>query len=290
VRVLHRAIWRLLCLIGRTFGDVRPRRLLDIIGRRAFTTPEWAWRRGKWGDELRLSPSLHIDRNILALGTYDRDLHMALERWVRPGWICVDVGAHLGEMALHMARLTGPDGQVHAFEPMRAPRARVHENVQRNRREAIVRIHDAALSDHIGEAALHCPPPGADNQGTASLYEPPPGDATIERIPVTTLDAFAESASLERLDLIKVDIQGGEPAFLAGGAKTLRRFQPILFLEVSPNDLSAAGSSPRALVAALGDLGYSARVLHRGRAEEQLSPDRMPVRFSAPNIVAIPTP
>ena len=62
-------IFAIMCVVGRPVGGIRPRRLYDTIGRRAFPNAAFRWVTNRWGDQLYLSPSYHIDRNIIALTT-----------------------------------------------------------------------------------------------------------------------------------------------------------------------------------------------------------------------------
>ncbi|MAG58519.1 MAG: hypothetical protein CMJ83_19700 [Planctomycetes bacterium] len=288
LRPLWRVGWFLLCSIGRTFGDVRPRRILDLVGRRAWPDPIHTWRKNRWGDELHLSPSFHIDRNIIALGTYDRDLHLAFEHCVEPGMTCLDVGANLGEMTLHLARLVGAGGRVHAFEPAPRIRDRLTAHVARNHYEDRVTVHPLALADHEGSLPLTCPSPTEDNQGTASLVDLVSSTPTAEttRVPIMTLDELAERHPIPRIDLVKVDIQGAEPLFLRGADTVLRRDHPILFIEVSKTDLAHGKATPRALIRQLTEIGYTVRTLRRGgTAGVRIDPVTVDESFDVPNVV-----
>ncbi len=70
------------------------------------------------------------------------------------------------------------------------------------------------------------------------------------------LDDFVASRGLERVDLIKIDVQGAEPLLLQGAMRTLAEFGPDLLVEVSPIDLQAFGSGPRELLEPLVACGY----------------------------------
>src|SRR4051794_596798 len=155
--------------LGRPIGGLRPRRVYDILGRRAFARPEFKWSRNRWGHELHLSPYYHIDRNILILGTYDLALHLALERLLKPGMVALDVGANLGEMALHMGALVGKEGRVYAFEPAPPTYGRLVEHVERNGLGEVVTPLAVALSDRTGTLELAYPDAATDNQGLASV-------------------------------------------------------------------------------------------------------------------------
>jgi FkbM family methyltransferase len=190
--LFYRLLYQIVCLAGKPFDGIRPRRMYDFLGRRAYPAPEYSWRRNRWGSELLLSPSFHIDRNIINFGCYDENLHHTLERLVQPGMICFDVGANLGEMALHMATKTGTSGRVYAFEPVPAVFERLTAHVQRNKLGAIVRALPLALSNRSGTAMINAPTPTQDNQGLGSLVNRDAQLAPLStEINTTTLDEFA---------------------------------------------------------------------------------------------------
>jgi hypothetical protein len=80
-------------------------------------------------------------------------------------------------------------------------------------------------------------------------------------VALTTIDRFAELAGLERLDFIKADIEGWEMHAVRGGLDTIRRFRPIMMLEMTPSALARAGDDLAAAFATLGALGYRAFLL-----------------------------
>ena len=78
---------------------------------------------------------------------------------------------------------------------------------------------------------------------------------------MTTIDASPEALRLDRLDFIKADIEGWELALLRGGEKTLRRFRPVLVIELLGQQLARAGDSIDDAFALLSELGYTAFAL-----------------------------
>jgi FkbM family methyltransferase len=270
--------------VGRPFGGVRPRRIVHRLAKRAFTQPpkpdEFRWYTDCYGLKFRLHPYYLLDYQVIAFGTYDPWLGEMIERQVHPGMWCLDVGANLGLMGLHLAKRVGPTGRVHAFEPVPHLQARLRENVAANGFGDRVAVHGEALSDRTGSMTLTLADPHAANQGTATLT----GDAqsgTKVEVATLTLDDFAARTALTRLDLIKVDIQGAEPLFLAGGAATLRRFRPKLLMEVQPEDLAGLGKTSRDLLRQLEDLGYRVHELERrGRIGRRVHADSVPENYS----------
>jgi FkbM family methyltransferase len=82
------------------------------------------------------------------------------------------------------------------------------------------------------------------------------GETGSEDVTVTTLDAFVAENGIPRLDLIKIDIEGSEARFLRGAANSLRRWHPVLLIEINPAVLEQFGSTAAEVASLLSDLGY----------------------------------
>ena len=171
---------------------------------------------------------------------------------VGPGMVVFDVGANVGFYTLLLAGRAGPEGRVHAFEPdplsfeILKSRAAGRSNIE---------INQTAVGDHAGTITLYTNRSNrADNRVHPSL-----GSETAEavEVPLTTLDAYCAARGIERIDAVKMDIQGAEVSALAGFRKTLARLKPRwMLIEFSPEHLRGAGSSPEAFWAILAELGY----------------------------------
>ncbi|MFD0804413.1 FkbM family methyltransferase, partial [Streptomonospora algeriensis] len=77
---------------------------------------------------------------------------------------------------------------------------------------------------------------------------------------VTTLDALVEELGLQRVDFVKADVEGAEPAVLDGAVRTLRRYRPALLLEIEDRHLAKYGARAADLVTRLAEMGYGMRV------------------------------
>lgn len=142
-----------------------------------------------------------------------------------PPEVVFDVGAHVGYVSAFY-RKAFPEAEIHCFEP--TPETR--EALQRHLGgDARVHVHGTALSDREGEADFH-----VDNRtfagGANSLLPHTPAfheahpRARYERIrvPCTTLDAEAGRLGIDRIDVLKLDVEGAELKVLAGGEALLR--------------------------------------------------------------------
>ncbi|RMG47005.1 MAG: FkbM family methyltransferase [Acidobacteria bacterium] len=209
----------------------------------------------RFGFRFRLDLSSYVDRQLAAGEPWEPHAVRLLEREVRPGMVAVDVGANFGYFTLHLSRLVGPEGRVIAFEPSRRFAERLAWHIEANGAANVV-MERVALSDRDGEAEL------LQGEASATMHwtgAKAPGGR--ERVRTTTLDGWwrrwTSGGGEDRLDVIKVDIDGHEPRFLAGAAETLRRHRPLLLIEFSQDNLFAAGSTAWDLADALEDLGYT---------------------------------
>ena len=156
-----------------------------------------------------------------------RDAFDDQRRLVGADPVVFDVGANEGRVAQRYLDRC-PDATVHAFEPFPPLFDRL---AARADGEPRLTAHQLAVSDHEGTATLHCNDSAATNSllasrriadddwpahWPASLYRT---TGTVE-VPTTTIDTFCAEHSIDHIDVLKLDIQGGELAALRG-ARTL---------------------------------------------------------------------
>lgn len=212
---------------------------------------------GTFRMHLRLSE--HMQRRIFWMGFYSTDIVALLKRELRQDMVVVDVGANIGEISLVAAQRVGVTGKVIAFEPVSVIAERLAEHVRINdlsqviiRREALGKAGSGRMPiyESCGQNASE------ENLGLASLYGACAGQNPIEYVDVITLDDALASLSLARVDLIKIDVEGGELACLQGAEGVLRRFRPMLIVEVQAFSARQAGWSVDELFQYLRGFGY----------------------------------
>jgi FkbM family methyltransferase len=191
----------------------------------------------------------------------------AVHRLIRPGAVCLDVGAAYGLYTWLLADLAGPTGHVHAFEPQ--PGLAAFLRISRwALRASNVTVHQLGIDDTPGLGWLARPSRG---------LLPVPGRAFLGReagglgsnrefgrhhaivTPLTSLDAFVADQSPARLDFVKADIEGAEGRLLSGATHTLRTLRPILLLELENRHLARFNTDIGAIRGRLSELGYVAR-------------------------------
>ena len=220
-----------------------------VTGRRLLGLPsELTARRS--GISWRLDLGESIDFSIWLLGAFEVRTVAAYSRIVRPGATVFDIGANIGAHTLPLARLVGPTGSVHAFEPVSWAVAKLRANLALNPDLAErVTIHQRLLTDSetgVVPTAIHASWP----LGVASDLHPilRGREMPTQGAKTATLDDFVRQAALTRLDFIKLDVDGGECGVIRGGLETLRRLRPTVIVELSPYILEEAGESLEGLV------------------------------------------
>lgn len=291
-----RFIFWLVVWIGRPFGGIRPRRIVHWLARKAYGNArpdpkDFRPFRDRDGNRLLLHPHYFIDYQVIAFGVYDAKLHRFLSRVVRPAMTCLDVGANIGCVTTHLAKLVGPSGRVFAFEPVPHLFIRLKENIALNAQDRVASLHQMALSNETGRATIKVAQADCDNQGMASLRNTDhPHLTRALEIQTKTLDQFVREQQLDRIDLIKMDVQGAEPWVIEGGLEILRRLRPDLLLEVSPYDLKSFGKTSADLLQLLESLGYECyRLDDGGRVGDRIRAGNAGSNFAADDLYCRPS-
>lgn len=239
-----------------------PQKLLWYCLRRVDVTVPVFDFDGDLAVDLRLTE--HMQRRMFWLGYYNLQLVPFLKNFLQPGMTFIDIGANIGEISLIAAKRVGCAGRVIAFEPIDSIANELQANVERNdlKQISIVRagLSDAAASRVPIYASCGQGKPGDENEGLGSLYGAAIGVAPLQYIETTTLDAWLDAHPVDRVDLIKIDIEGAELPCLKGAEQTLRKFRPPLVVEIQETTAITAGYRATDILEYLSGLSY---VFHR---------------------------
>jgi len=219
------------------------------------------------GLRFSLNPADFEHAGLFWLGSKDKwDLYH-LGRILAPGSVFFDIGANFGYYALTIAAARNRQCRVHAFEPNPKTYSRLCRHIEWNGLKNVVQAHQLALSDREGTATLI---ERADNSGASRLGDDAPGFA----VQVTTMDAFSSTHGVDRVDALKIDVEGLEAKVLYGGRETLCHFKPAIVIEFWTTGLGRAHSSVDEVAGALHDLGYRLFKPVRERLEPISEPPR----------------
>lgn len=202
-----------------------------------------------------------IDAGIFWFGfpPEDRPALEALVATLPPDAVVLDVGANIGAFALPLAA-AARRGVVHAFEPATATVQRLRRHLQLNGLDNVV-VNHCAVSDRTGTLSLWIP---ADewkgrlfNSGRTSVHVGRQQQGWREEsVPCLRLDDYVAGQSLQRVDAIKIDVEGAELDVLEGARELLTRFRPVVVMELNAGPLRAAGRSVADVLAFWRSLDY----------------------------------
>jgi FkbM family methyltransferase len=198
----------------------------------------------------------NLQRDLFYLGDYEGELLSFLLAELRPGDVFIDVGAHIGMYALPAARRVGRTGRVFAFEPSLDTAACLEQNASRNDIENLV-IVATALGAAPGTAELRASDSSnylPEDAAVRSLHGEGP---VLARVPVTSFDEWARTEGVNRIDAVKIDVEGSEHNVLRGMRSSLDALRPrILIVEIVAAHLRRAHVTPQMLAEELDALGY----------------------------------
>lgn len=165
--------------------------------------------------------------------------------------VALDVGANIGEVSFNMAKCVGSSGVIHSFEPEPFIFSKLLKNNSLNSFVNIF-LNNLALGDKVQELYLQAQ---VENNRGGTRIQPDKGLG--KKVTVSTIDIYLEEKRLQKLDVIKIDVEGFELKVLQGAKDALKKFKPILFIEVNNNNLIDQGDSASALINYLMESGYS---------------------------------
>jgi len=212
--------------------------------------------RGRLRWQLDLSEG--IDFAIYLLGGFERNTAKTLQKLVKPGDVVFDIGANIGAHTLGLARSVGPAGRVLAFEPANFAFTKLKANLALNpalaSRTLPLQILLTAGAEAPSEAGVYASWPLETNGPVHAKHRGKLVMTTGAK--VDTLDCIAEREGIGRLNLIKIDVDGYELPVLQGGLGVLKRFRPILVMELSPYVHREHQHDFGAFIALLREAGY----------------------------------
>jgi FkbM family methyltransferase len=226
---------------------------------------------GRYRMTLDLANAIH--RQIF-MGCFARNMTKWARALLPSGGAFLDVGAHAGYFSLLASHRVGPSGRVFAIEP----NPRTFEVLERHLTEnAVSNVHAmmCGLADTPGTLVLHMPPSRLDYNATVL----PRADWKRVEVPSRMLDDCVREWRIDRIDLMKIDVEGAEPLVLAGGADALARgVVRYAMIEVNGPRLTESGEGPAALAQTLERLGFvpASRVLGRVVAQSWTTFDADP--------------
>lgn len=222
------------------------------------------------GARVTISLSDRIGR-MMWTGCYEPELVELLRQVLDPGTTFVDVGAHIGYFSIVAAALVAKIGAVYSFEPDPDCFSRLAVN---SRPYPWVITYNSAVADRNGEISFYRSPKQSESGWGAIFNED--GKRAELSVRVCTLDNWMSEEGIEKIDVLKMDVEGSEYRVLEGAQALIARTRPLMWVEGNGVCLSRDAKSVPLLLGRLVGWDYVTRgVWHRHCG-------------SVENIVAIP--
>ncbi len=203
-----------------------PKNILDNTGCNGLV-------KGRHGYLLYNKHDTYIGRSVEKYGEFS-ELETDLFRQIcKPGDIVLDIGANIGVHTLSMSQFVGDTGLVFAFEPQPVVFQTLCAHMALNS-VTNTYCHWLALSDSEGDVLIpNIKYDTKGNYGGVAVEEFNEG----HKIPKQPLDDFLAS-KVNKLNFIKIDVEGMEQEVITGAKTLISQYQPILYVENDRHDKS----------------------------------------------------
>lgn len=231
----------------------------------------------RWYEGLPLGLFIGNDltSSLYVGGSFEPNEFVFIAKTLSPGMVFVDGGANDGLYAILAGHYVGRSGRVLAVEPSSRECQRLQANVALNQLDNVL-LEQVALGAEPGESYLAVGGIGREvlNALLPRRDTSDSAQASGEPVRVETIDSLVSRHRLERVDVIKLDIEGSEVDALLGANETIARFQPILLIEAEEDRLATLNRTVDDLVALLEQHDYGVWVFDKETA--QLRPAERP--------------
>ena len=254
-------VWRRVVPLSSAKGLIA--KAEPFMVRTGFLRPVWL--QVEPGVKMLLDPSEILSRTVLTSfrTRWDPAVWDAVSGELCDGCVMLDVGAHIGYFTLKASVRTGRGGRVVAFEPNPRTLEILRANVAASG-AANVTIVPVACTDSETTLKFYDASAGG-NSMVSSLSRSTAGlqaqEFTVRGRPI---DNVIRELGIERVDLVKVDVEGAELYVLRGARETLQRYHPKIVIEVIPDHLAGMHTTVDELFAFIKGMGYT-----RGRQFEE---------------------
>ena len=220
----------------------------------------------KYGFLMELSPYEYYMSGYFFLGESNPMETRVLRRVLRIGDVFLDVGAHIGWYSLSARQIVGSAGKVIAFEPNPSCVSELKQNIILNSLHSI-KIEKIAIADKNKKSDFWLGDDMAGSLIKASTQELTHYSVKKILVQIKTLDSYCKEHNIERIRLIKIDVEGAEEYVIKGSMMILKKYHPCLILEIYSNT-SRLRRTRLKMIRSLMRIGYKLFVFTSGGIEQ----------------------
>jgi FkbM family methyltransferase len=207
-----------------------------------------------------------VPYDILNFGSYEAEDEKILFNLLGDDPVIMDVGANIGWYSLLFSKRR-PNAKIFTFEPIEETYKYLITNVTLNAAKN-VQCFNIGLAEEEGTSTFYYFPGGSVLASQKNLISSPKAQETICKIEI--LDKFIQSLKIEKLDLIKCDVEGAELSVIKGGINSIKNFLPIIFMELFERWAAQFNYHPNDVIHLLRNIGYKCFMANGERLEECL--------------------
>lgn len=189
-----------------------------------------------FGETIEVMLPESVSSSIYYYGFFEKDVFYYLLNYLKPKEVFLDIGAHIGYYSLFASKLIGNDGIVYSFEPMPFTFKMLMKNTESKKN---IFLNQVALLDKEGWANFNNfgVTMMAMNSIARSFFYFKFKKILAQKIQVQadTLDNYCQKNNIKP-NFIKMDAEGVEYKILLGGEKIIKKFTPIIVLEIGGED------------------------------------------------------
>ncbi len=199
-------------------------------------------------------------QKIMYMGLYELGVTDIMRRVLKEGDILIDAGANIGYHTALGAGFVGKTGIVHAFEPVPEYFEKLKVLAEQNKGYQII-LNQCALGQTTGRAQMYQirTHRGTRTFGTGSMFQGWLSNEHTEaviKVPVMTLDGYVREHNLQKVKLLKIDVDGFEFPLLKGAEQFLKIECPVIICEISHPIYARLGCKVDDLLYYMANLSY----------------------------------
>jgi FkbM family methyltransferase len=202
-----------------------------------------------------IDPASNFGNAIASDGVYEPDMSNALTHLLKEGDVFLDIGANEGCFSIVASKLVGATGRVISIEPQSRLQEVIFRNIAEN--EAFnITVFQVAISDSVGMAEISLLPDM--NTGGSGLFQTTRYKTAKQIIPQTTLSQLLGLLKVEKIRLMKIDVEGFEYESILGSRDVFTsNLIENIALELHPAILARRQKSESEIVDFLLASGYT---------------------------------
>lgn len=225
----------------------------------SFVPPHTMYQKG--AGRIFIRKNIHFNLDVSELISwawyfrYEEKWLLNMTSFMKPGDVIFDIGANIGTTSLYISKNT-PCSKIYSFEPDEINYNKFKYHIGLNKVENI-HLAKIGIGDEPGIKRLFRV--SENNPGMNKIIDEGLTDSASEfsEIEIQRLDDFVRDFGIEKVNFVKIDVEGYELKVLNGAKETLRKYLPIICLEVVDSLLITQNTSAADVLGFIKTLGYN---------------------------------